>query len=211
MNVNDFLKEEISTMNYIADYFPEHALTLLHGKQGSGKSYSTLKAFNDIGIEPLFIAVEDTTGLGDLKKHYLSESLLTNMINEKSIKGLDNKVVIIDTYSRLHEQLHNDGYSDLEILQLFESMIERYNITLIVIGHTRNFVGKDGIFDDNTMLARGVAEELFIEKTVYKATSKILARVEYNLHVVKGRGTGGTKIVPNWMRKPSKIKVQDDN
>lgn len=187
-------------MNYLAEVFPEKALTLLHGQQGSGKSFSCIKALNEDGIKPVYIAVEDTAGLIDLDKFYTSEELLIKMINREHINDLKNKVVIIDTYTRTQHLLESD-YSKQGIVDLFEALIKFYDITLIVIGHTRAFVGKDGIFDDNIYLARNSTEELFLEKTSYKKTKTEPARIEYNLHIVKGRGNGGAKVVPNWMRE----------
>ena len=46
-NYEDFIIEEKRNVYCIAGVFPEKELTLLHGQQGSGKSYSCIKALNN--------------------------------------------------------------------------------------------------------------------------------------------------------------------
>ena len=200
MKLKDFVKSEPKGLEFIAEVFPKNGLTLLHGQQGSGKSYTCIKELNKADIIPVYIAVEDSYGLSDLDKIYVEEELFDAMIKGEKIEGLNDSVVIIDTYTRIKYKLESQGYDNPQILTLLERIREFYNLTLIVIGHTRNFVGKDGIFDDNTVLARGVGEELFLEKSSYKATKVIPAHIKYNLHVVKGRGNGGARIVESWGR-----------
>ncbi len=195
----DFIIDENLDIDMIADVFPKNKLTLLHGQQGSGKSYSCIKALNDAKIKPLYVAIEETDGLQELDKDYLSYTFINAMYRFEKI-NLKDRVVIFDTYSRLHLALMNVFKDEQKIPELFEKMIEFYNITLIVIGHTSAFVGKDGIFRDNLSLARFAAEELFLEKTEYKATKARDAYIDYNLHVNKGRGTGGARIIKEWMR-----------
>lgn len=190
-------------LEVLADVFPVNSLTLLHGIQGCGKSYSTIKALNSDNITPLYIAVENTTGLDELKLDYISPEILKVMIEKKDIEEIEGRVVIIDTYTRLHGAL-SGKLKDNEIVDMLEGFIDKYSITLIVIGHTRAFVGKDGIFDDNKFLPRNCTEELFLEKAVYKATKAQPARIEYNLHVNKGRGRGGSRIIPNWTKRKEK-------
>ncbi len=201
MKLTDFTRTEPIALGFTAQVFPTNCLTLLHGPQGSGKSYTAINELNKEGIKPVYIAVEDSFGLSGLDKHYVDESILNHMMKGEDIDGLDGQVVIIDTYTRLQFTLIKEGYDHNQILTMLERIRCTYNITLIIIGHTRNFVGKDGIFDDNPVLARGVAEELFIEKSSYKATKTQEARVEYNLHVIKGRGNGGSRIIPHWGRE----------
>ena len=202
IDFEDFITNEKVNVNYIADVFPEKELTLLHGRQGSGKSYSCIKALNECGIKPLYIAVEESSGLDDLDKFYLSPKILNKMMKFEKI-NINDKVIIIDTYSRLHQGLMKKFELEEDIPKLLEKMIELYDITIIVIGHTSPFVGKDGIFRDNISLARFAAEELFLEKTEYKATKSRDAYIEYNLHVNKGRGLGGARIIQDWLRSPS--------
>ena len=146
-----------------------------------------------------YIAGCDEVGRGPLAGPLVAAAVILDPFNK--IEGLNDSVVIIDTYTRVKYKLEARGYDNPQILTLLERIREFYNLTLIVIGHTRNFVGKDGIFDDNTVLARGVSEELFLEKSSYKETKVLPAHIKYNLHVIKGRGNGGAQIIKNWGRE----------
>jgi len=180
--------------DFIAEIYPKNRLTLLHGTYGSGKSFSVIKSLNRAKIEPLYVNLDETAGLDNLKFTNLNHSFLTALINnEIEDIGIDN-IIIIDTYTRLQEQYTDEK----EIAKILESLT-RYG-TIIVIGHTADFVGKDGIFRDNPILARNSAETLWLEKTEYKATRTRESYIDFNLHINKGRGNGGSRLIKNWMR-----------
>jgi RecA-family ATPase len=206
MHFSKYLKHAPKAPELIAEVFPKGRVSLFHGRQGAGKTYSVIKALNVAGVIPIYIDLDDTTGVEDLHLYRVSNQLLRDMI-KGTAEGLDGQVVIIDTYTRVHDDLKALGYKDKDILELFEGFCKRYKITLIIIAHTRNFVGKDGIFEDNIYLARGAAEELYLDKAEYKAKAATVrnkaepARVEYSLHKCKGRGQGGASIEENWMRR----------
>ncbi len=215
MNFKDFMIKEPVAPELIGGIIPKNRFTLLHGPQGSGKTYSVIKMLNAEGIIPLYIDFDHSDGIDKLQFYRLSKNLLNFLLSpneETDFAELKGEVVILDTYTRIHEELKHSGLTDAEILTAFEYLVETYDITLIVIGHTRLFVGKDGIFQDNTFLTRGASEELFLEKTEYKKTKNAEAYIEYALHVQKGRGTGGARIIQNWMREPigntSKVSQQ---
>ena len=194
-----YIIEEEVEMNYLAEVFPEKKLTLLHGSVGSGKSYSVIKAFNTAGIKPVYVAVEASWGLRDLDKYYTGESLFADMIGGKEIPDLKDQVVIIDTYTRVQTSLQA-ALTDEGIVNLFEKMVSDYDITLVIVGHTRTFVSRDGVFDDNIYLVRNSAEELFLEKKAVAKTKDRPAHYKFALHILKGRGNGGARVIDNWMR-----------
>lgn len=195
---------EIEPIERIAGVIPVHKLTLIHGIQGSGKSYSLLKALNSVNITPIHINLDYSTGLDELDSYNVSERFLEEFLTQKFDKdSFKDSYVIIDTYTRL------DGWikaktpkaTNQEIFELIEGCQKFYtDITVIVVGHTMPFVSRDGIFTDNPVLVRGVEEELFLEKTQYKATAKYKARSAYTLHIQKGRGYEGERSIPDWMR-----------
>lgn len=196
---------EILPIKRVADVIPVKKLTLLHGIQGSGKSYSLLKALNSVSIIPIHINLDHSTGLDKLKAHNVAEKFLRDFIDKVFDKNAFKETyVIIDTYTRLDGWLKstNPNLTNQEIFTLIEGLQKYYiDITIIVIGHTMPFVGRDGIFTDNPTLVRGVEEELFLEKQQYKSTKSSPARSEYTLHIQKGRGYKGQRTIVNWMRE----------
>ncbi len=198
--------------------FPKGRVSIIHSLPGSGKSHSTIKCLNGVGIIPVYIDLDTTTGIEDLMLYRVSNELFFHMLEDEGTLGLEGKVVIIDTYSRVHEDMINAGYTNKAILLTFESMCIRHGITVIVIAHTHNYATSNGIFDDNTDLLRGLAEECFLEKSLYKAKAGTKAnpkgedaKITYTLHVRKGRGNGGTRTVDNWMRGTVEHTVTDED
>jgi hypothetical protein len=185
-------------VEYIAELYPKNGITLFHGTYGSGKSYSVLKSLNDSGIKPIYIALEISDGLQEFDIDAYSELALTPLVNGEFDDQVRDRVIVFDTYTRIMNMYQK--IEDDDIYKLFEKLKNRTNSTLIIIGHTSEFVGKQDLFKDNVVLARNADEVLYLEKTVYKATKVIPAHIEYNLHVQKGRGNGGSRIIENWMR-----------
>lgn len=159
---------------FLADYFPKQEITLVHGTYGSGKSYTTIKALNEAGIKPYYINLDNTSGLTNLDYFNLNEKLL-DVIDQIKEFGEDT-IIIIDTYTVLEMVLAGKLGTELTPAAVYTFL------------------------DNFRILARNAAEVLWIEKSEYKATTKTPACVKYTLHVNKGRGTGGAKLVPNWMR-----------
>lgn len=203
-DLKEYIVPEPKPVELIAGLYPKGKLVLLHGKQGSGKSYSCLKSLNEDAIVPVYIDLEESGGLNKLNKVQTNGRLLVDMWKLEEVGSIEGKVVIVDTYTRLKGMLESADSvdsSDKGIVDKLEQICKYYKITLIMIGHTRNFVGKEGIFDDNKILPRNASEELFLEKASYKATKKDKAHNRYTLHVCKGRGNGGAKMIEDWMRK----------
>jgi energy-coupling factor transporter ATP-binding protein EcfA2 len=204
MNFLKLLGNENEIIELIANLYPTGELTLLHGVQGSGKSYSCIESLNRVGIKPIYIAVENSGGLQALQKYFLDGIKGLDAFVNKRISNIRGMVVIIDTYTRLHEIL-SLKYTDTEIVTLLEELTKYYHITLIIIGHTADYVSKVGVFNDNKFLPRNCAEELFLDKKIKSATKNSDAITSYNLHVQKGRGNGGSRLVVNWMRDEPKV------
>lgn len=186
---------------FLAEFFPKQEITLVHGTYGSGKSYSTIKAFNKAGIKPYYVNLDYTAGLSDLDYYNLGENILDVIPQIKEFN--EDSVIIIDTYTVLDMILTGKFGKQVDptaVCTYLDKLRKSFNGTLVVIGHTADFVGKDGIFRDNPILARNAAEVLWVEKAEYKATAKKEAHTQYTLHINKGRGNGGSRLLPNWMR-----------
>lgn len=180
---------------FIAELYPKGQLTVLHGTYGSGKSYSVIKSLNKAGITPIYVNLDNTAGLSELNFYNVHAKFLYEIGDVTDVTK--DSVLIIDTYTRVSE-LFDSKYTDIDIANALEELTDY--CTVIVIGHTADFVGKDGIFRDNPVLVRNSAETLWLSKTELKRTSTLPDRVEYSLHVNKGRGNGGPKVITNWMR-----------
>ena len=50
----------IEPIKRIGEIFPQNKLTLLTGLPGTGKTYSTIKAFNRDGITPIYFNLDET-------------------------------------------------------------------------------------------------------------------------------------------------------
>ena len=191
MLIEEFIMETIE-YKFTAELYPKDRVTLLHGMYGSGKSYSVIKSLNMVGIKPLYVNLDATGGLSSLDFYNLSYDFLTN---HKKIKDIpSNPVLVIDTFTRMSEYYNDDS----KLVKAIEALSPKF--TVIVIGHTADFVGKDGIFRDSPLLARNSSETLWLEKVEYKKTKDKPQRTEYSLHINKGRGNGGSRIIQNWMR-----------
>ena len=204
LNIDKYIVK-VEPMKRIGNVFPKNKLSLLHGLQGSGKSYSCIKALNNDNIKPIHINLDHSTGLECLDTYNVTEKFLIDLINKVFNKEyFKDQVIIIDTYTRLEDLIFSleTIKTKIGIFKLLEELQEYYiGSTLIIIGHTQPFVGRDGIFNDNLPLVRGCAEELWLEKITYKRTSKIKTHDEYILHIQKGRGINpDERIINNWMR-----------
>ena len=200
MKLEDYIIPDPIAPELIGGILPKNRLTLMHGAQGSGKTYSLIKMLNTEGISPVYLDFDHTDGISNLNYTRINSTFFNKMLSKEECVDLKGKVVVLDTYSRVHADLLTKGLTEKGIFNVFEELITFYDITFVVIGHTRAFVGKDGIFQDNMHLVRGCSEELFLEKTVYKKNKAGDPRVTFTLHVCKGRGSGGAKPIDNWMR-----------
>ncbi len=185
---------ENKTYTRVADLYPLNELTLLHGLAGSGKSYSCIKSLNEHQVVPIHINLDETAGLDELKTINVGYDFLKNI---NKITDLKDEVIIIDTYTRLVQNLGK--LKETKISEYLESLTKFG--TIIVIGHTSDFVGRADIFRDNRTLVNNSAEVMWLENTKYKATKIQSAYIDYNLHIIKGRGYSGSKIIENWMRE----------
>ncbi len=195
---------KVAPMKRIGEVFAKNQLNILHGIQGSGKSYSCIKALNMDGIVPVHVNLDASAGLEDLVTYNVEMEFLRNFLNLQFKKDFfKDQVILLDTYIRLEHAIFSRGRITTKngVFRLLEDTQKHYQgITIIVIGHTQPFVGRDGIFNDNLSLVRGAAEELWLEKLNFKGTIKVKPHSKYVLHICKARGFNGDRDIPNWMR-----------
>lgn len=200
----------MQTMSYtaytrIGNILPKHKLILVTGLAGTGKSYSLLKFLNLHQVSPIVMNLDedptfkefDTVGMTSDKKfirHFF----------EGDFTDMQDQVVVVDTYIRLLDYV-NKLPSDLEFQQQFSKvcldLVEKYNCTLIIVGHTEAYVTKGTVaFRDNPFLARNCHEHLHLD--CFTPTGVKAANAHYRMTVMKGRGIGGVSMHENWLREP---------
>ena len=204
LDFNQYAVVQDETPKAIAGLFPERRLTLVHGLQGSGKTYGVVKSLTNAGVKPIYVALEGIDGIEKMDCDFVDKGFLDVLYDHRgSYAGLEGRVVIIDTYTMLHETRiaeNNDG-SEAAIASRLKKMCELHGITLIVIGHTAQNAGISNTFADNRYLPRNASEELFLNRIVVAKTKRVDGQAfEYELNVIKGRGTGGSRVINNWMR-----------
>ena len=200
----------MQTMSYtaytrIGNILPKHKLILVTGLAGTGKSYSLLKFLNLHNVSPIVMNLDedptfrefDTVGMTSDKKfiqHFF----------EGDFTDMQDQVVVLDTYIRLLDYVDKLP-SDLEFQQQFSKVcldiVEKYNCTLIVVGHVEAYVTKGTVaFRDNPFLARNCHEHLHLD--CFTPTGVKAAAPHYRMTVMKGRGIGGVSMHENWLREP---------
>jgi len=183
----------------IAKFIPEAKVTLLTGLPGTGKTISILKHLNKYGIKPIIFNLDEDA---EVLKYKLTGSISSaktfiNFINGK-YTDLDNEVVIIDTYQRVEEILKiTKTKHELKFTSRLLHLAKKHSITIIIIGHPADYVGRSSIFNDNPSLIRNCYEHLHLDKIEDKRRKP--PTLNYRLYVNKARGTGAF-IIENWMR-----------
>jgi len=193
MKFDDF-KPLKSTSPKIGGLIPEKQLTLLHGIEGAGKSYSLIKFLNENGITPIWIDFDENDDISELDYTRVDgvnalHALLDGDLDDAS----EDMVLIVDTYSRLVDEMPAK-YNDSEISSLLLELSKRAKATVVIIGHSEVFAGKPTDFQDDKKLKRDAHAVLWLEYKLLKGAYCS------NLHVKKVRGYTGKKIISNWMR-----------
>lgn len=206
MDILNMPKLTIPNYTYLGNLIPKNKLTLLAGLAGTGKTYSLIKFFNLLNICPLYVNL-DYTSIGELSANQYDETLLHHLLIAKDLSGIENSILIIDTYQRFQDYLQSALRLVGDSLRQYASDVleqaaEHYQCTIIVIGRPEYYVGKDGIFKDNPILVRNAAEYLHLDSVLPRGKSGTTTDIEYKLTVKKGRANGGTRIIDNWMREP---------
>ncbi len=192
----------------ISKIFPKGKVSLILGLPGSGKSTSTIKALTEDDIEPVYFNLDETE-VGDniqLKNMFGEEQLVDFMFG--NYEDIRNQVVVIDTYIRVeHHMLGRKLKDGTEItkdilVEMFETLSKKYNLTLIILAHPQDYASREGIFIDNPLLARNCYEMMYLEHSYTKGTGKDRGKIFENfiLYIKKGRGYTGEMVIHNWMR-----------
>lgn len=191
----------ITNYTFIDDVIPINEVTLLVGLPGSGKTYSLIKFLNANKIVPIHVNL-DRSPTGNLKALPYGEEVVTACLVTDEISGLKDRVIIFDHYSRVDEFLDwgEDKKGKDRLAKAFEDLAHNHKCTVIVIAHPEDYVGKDGVFKDNKTLARNCAEYMYIDSIQPRGKTGTTASIVHKLHIRKGRGSGGDRIIDNWMR-----------
>lgn len=202
-----------SPVERIGQLIPKGKLTLVLGLGGTGKSTSILKALIQDNIKPIWFNFDESETPLDISMiDCFSGKYCLNFIFGK-YDDVKNKTIVIDTYERLWEKFINlnkqKAKSDrmtseelkIYLVNYLEHNCKINNNTIIVIAHSKEYVGKDGIFTDNETLVRRAYEVIAIEVKVSTSKKEIQngnAETQYT-YVKKGRGYTGKRVIINWM------------
>jgi len=202
--VNRTKRMETKPYELIGSLIPKGKITLLHGRSGSGKTYSLLSFLNKHDIEPIYLDFDDNDMYKDtFKMIHLDGKLFVGSMRDKvfakSVKReFRDRVIIIDTYTNCNLALSAVGSEARteDIAKMFEGI----NCTVIVIAHTDYYSGKKAEPDTDKVFANHVACRLHLHKEdSLDKRNKSVKTIIY-LEIEKLRGVS-KNIVPNWMRE----------
>jgi len=188
--------------------FPKNKVTLMLGLPGVGKSTTAIKELQHHGVIPIWFNLDHSDTTADKDKidmfddKYLSDLLMCKI---GDIKG---RVVVIDTYTRLDSYVRDEmsAYTDGVDIQKFIvnrlELLANSGVTVIVLAHPEDYVGRDGIFKDNPLLARNCYELITIETRISTAKKELESgnAISYYTYIKKGRNYKGDTFITNWMR-----------
>ncbi len=200
----------MKTMSYtsytrIGNIIPKHKLILVTGLAGTGKSYSLLKFLNLNHVSPIVMNLdEDPTFLNFDTVGMTSDKNFIQHFFDGDFTDMQDQVVVVDTYIRLLDyvkKLPNDLEFQQQFAEVCLQLVNNYNCTLIIVGHTEAYVTKGTVaFRDNPFLARNCHEHLHFD--CFTPTGVKAADPHYRMTVMKGRGIGGVVMHENWLREP---------
>jgi predicted ATP-dependent serine protease len=201
MDISKMTKLVIPNYTFIGGIIPKNEVTLLAGLPGTGKTYSLIKFLNSENIIPIHVNL-DYSPIGNLRADQYGKELVQACLITKDIEGIENHVIIFDTYQRVSEILDYDDSqkSKEKIAKAFEDLAHNFKCTVIVIGHPEDYVGKDGVFKDNKYLARNCAEYIYMDSILPRGKTGNTEDIGHKTVIKKGRGNGGERIIDNWMR-----------
>jgi KaiC/GvpD/RAD55 family RecA-like ATPase len=204
----------IKPVERIATVIPKDRVTLVLGLPGTGKSTTILKALIEDGIKPIWFNMDESdTPLDTVNDIDMFDGeYVLDFINGK-FTDLAGSVVVLDTYERIYEMIeYNNSLKEpgdkLSKEKLQASLVHaledraKEGITVIVIAHPEEYVGRDGIFKDNPSLARRAYEIVSFE-TRLSTSMKEMANgkgVTNLMYLKKARNYNGKTILINWMR-----------
>lgn len=141
------------------------------------------------------------------KGDYILDFILSN------IGDLKDEIVLIDTYERFCEQFmqwnlskdRKDRYTSEELKHLVVNLLEercKKETTVLVLAHSEEYVGRDGIFKDNPVLTRRAYEIISFETRLSTSVKelKVGNRTSNFIYLKKARAFTGKTTYLNWMR-----------
>lgn len=191
----------IPNYTFIGGIIPKNEVTLIVGLPGTGKTFTTIKFLNSEKIVPI-LANLDYSPIDGLLADQYGEELVKACLGEDTIEGIEDRVIIFDTYQRVSETLDiEDSRKAKESLaKKLENLAHKHKCTVIVVCHPEDYVGKDGVFKDNKYLARNCAEYIYFDSIIPRGKTGDTADIVHKTIIKKGRGSGGERIITNWMR-----------
>ena len=204
----------IKPVERIATLIPKNKVTLVLGLPGTGKSTTILKALIEDGIKPIWFNMDESdTPLDTVNDIDMFDGkYVLDFINGR-FTDLTGSVVVLDTYERMYEMVEYSNNlkepkdhktKDKLQMSLVHALEARAKegITVIVIAHPEEYVGRDGIFKDNPFLARRAYEIISFETKISHSLKDLKSgKATTNLlYLKKARNYTGETTLINWMR-----------
>ena len=181
----------------VAGLFPKGKISLLYGDSGLGKTVSTVKALNAVGVVPILYDFDDNPVSDEVNCEYIlinGENTLvrdgdTTDFRDDNFEVPRERVFIIDTWSSFSEWFS----SERDAISFIKRNFIRNNNTVIIIGHAKDIATRRDIPMMDEVIANHLASKLWLREP--RAKEKAEKRV---LEVKKLRGSNINRIA-GWM------------
>ena len=185
----------------IAGIYPKNKVTLAYGVPGSGKTTGTISRLNKNNITPILINIDNGgLSLDDYDFDEFGYSFIKPLFNGSADDYVKDKVIVIDTYTKLVQHSIFKDKSSEEIVELFEELCREADTTLIIIGHAQQYTSSKDIFSDNNALMRSAYEVILYEMNYTKKDG-----YTYKASIRKGRNGIGCQEINNEEFKKDKL------
>jgi len=182
----------------IAGLFPKGKISLLYGESGIGKTVSTVKALNEVEVEPILYDFDDNPTSNEVGCKYIlidGDKTLTRNGDttdfENGVKVPKDSVIIVDTWTAFS----NWFLSEMDAMSFIKRYFINANNTVIIIDHAKDMATRRDIPMMDEVLANHLAAKLWLREPKAKEDAKY--RV---LEIKKLRGSTATRII-GWMER----------
>jgi len=180
----------------IAEVFPENGISLVYGASGIGKTITTIKQLNAVGIKPIHFDLDsniDPKELGIDVLHVDGNDIIRRMIEDEPIALPTDSVVILDTW-----QLLSTVFGTEDDAMRYAKKLRDNGNTIIIIGHENKHKNDRDNPDMSPEYANHLDAKLWFHLGRKITTGKDKSPETYNLKVVKLRGYRGEPIIYGW-------------
>ena len=185
----------------IADVFPENGISLIYGASGIGKTITTIKHLNDVGITPIHFDLDsniDPKEFGIDVIHIDGNDIIRRMADDEQLEPVAlpaEGVMILDTWQLLSSAFGEESYA-----MRYAKKLRDNGMTVIIIGHENKHKNDRDNPDMSPEYANHLDAKLWFHTGRAVTTGKDKSPATYNLKVVKLRGYKGEPIIYEWRK-----------